>query len=273
MPAVLLIAMPWEFGPSIQLGVLHGLLARHGVDVASRSLFVDAMVHFTRATPGPGPRVRWTDYIQIASRHFDAGVGDWIFAVPPFHDTTARDAEYLDLLRRRGVPADMIDKAVRMKRAVPAYLEQCVDDVLRAEPRVVGFTTTFSQNVPSLVLARMLKERRPELVTLFGGANCDGPMGAALHREFPWIDVVVRGEAERVLPPLVAELVAGERSPPRPTPPSRWPRSPRRSTTSSSSASIASPSSARTTARTSSCRSRARAAAGGARSHSARSAA
>src|SRR5262245_58562366 len=99
-PAVLLIAMPWEHGPSIQLGVLHALLERNGVAVASRSLFVDAMMHFTRATPGPGPRVRFTDYIQIASRHFDVGLGDWIFAVPPFADDT-RDVEYLELLRTK----------------------------------------------------------------------------------------------------------------------------------------------------------------------------
>jgi ribosomal peptide maturation radical SAM protein 1 len=51
---------------------------------------------------------------------------------------------------------------------------------------------------------------------MFGGANCEGPMGAALHREFPWVDVVVRGEAERVLPPLVDELLAGKTPAPRP---------------------------------------------------------
>jgi ribosomal peptide maturation radical SAM protein 1 len=201
--------MPWEFGPSIQLGVLHGLLERHGIAVASRSLFVDAIVHFTRTA-----RVRWADYIHIASRYFEVGLGDWIFAVPPFLDD-ARDGEYFELLRRKDVPGEMIDKAVRMKRVVPGFLDRCVDQVLDTAPAVVGFTTTFSQSVPSLVLARLLKERRPDLITVFGGANCDGPMGAALHREFPWIDVVVRGEAERVLPPLIEELLAGRSPTPR----------------------------------------------------------
>jgi ribosomal peptide maturation radical SAM protein 1 len=51
---------------------------------------------------------------------------------------------------------------------------------------------------------------------VFGGGNCDGPMGAALHRVFPWIDVVVRGEAERILPDLVRDLLVGGEIRPRP---------------------------------------------------------
>jgi ribosomal peptide maturation radical SAM protein 1 len=59
------------------------------------------------------------------------------------------------------------------------------------------------------VLARLLKARAPGVRVLFGGANCEGPMGTALHRAFSWLDAVVRGEAERVLPGLVRDLLAG----------------------------------------------------------------
>ena len=41
-------------------------------------------------------------------------------------------------------------------------------------------------------------------------------MGAALHRAFPVIDVVVRGEGERVLPDLARELLARRPVSPRP---------------------------------------------------------
>jgi ribosomal peptide maturation radical SAM protein 1 len=43
---------------------------------------------------------------------------------------------------------------------------------------------------------------------IFGGSNCDGPMGEALHRSFPWVDTVVRGEGERVLPEVVRDVFA-----------------------------------------------------------------
>src|SRR5262249_48939581 len=144
-------------------------------------------------------------------------LGNWIFAVPPFRENTVeRDDEYLAYVRREGVPKADVAKAVLMRELVPAFLERCADEILASAPRVVGFTTAFSQNVPSLVLARLLKARDPALVVVFGGANCDGPMGVALHRAFSWIDVVVRGEAERILPALAREILAGQ--PVRPQP-------------------------------------------------------
>ena len=41
-------------------------------------------------------------------------------------------------------------------------------------------------------------------------------MGEALHRSFPWVDVVVRGEAERTAPEVMRDLLAGEPLRPQP---------------------------------------------------------
>jgi ribosomal peptide maturation radical SAM protein 1 len=68
-----------------------------------------------------------------------------------------------------------------------------------------------------LALATELRERLGDSVRIvFGGANCQGPMGAALHRAYPVIDVVVRGEGEEVLPDLALDLLAGRPVRPRP---------------------------------------------------------
>jgi len=47
-------------------------------------------------------------------------------------------------------------------------------------------------------------------VTMMGGCNLDGPQGAAIHRIFPQIDYVVRGEGERAFPALLRALRDGE---------------------------------------------------------------
>jgi ribosomal peptide maturation radical SAM protein 1 len=60
--------------------------------------------------------------------------------------------------------------------------------------------------VPSLAVAKRLKRRRPETQVLFGGGNCDGEMGVALHREFPFVDLVLRGEADETFPALLDAL-------------------------------------------------------------------
>jgi ribosomal peptide maturation radical SAM protein 1 len=219
-PSVLLLAMPWQWlsTPSIQLGLLHSVLERAEIRSEVRTLALDFMEHCRAETAALPEAERLTprDYSAVATEYECMGLGDWIFAVPPFRDDPESDARYLSGLRTRGVPEPAIAKAVTMRRLVPAFLARAADEVLAAGPRVVGFTTTFGQNVPSLVLARILAGRDPSLAIVFGGTNCDGPMGAALHRAFPWVDVVVRGEAERILPELMSDLVAGRPIRPRP---------------------------------------------------------
>lgn len=210
---VLLVSMPWEtlLKPSIQLGTLQAVLDRAGI--ASRACYFKLafMEHCASATAHrpEGERLRLADYEMVAIRCYHIGLGDWIFAVPPFREDSGLDEPYLAYVRGEGLPEEDLAKAIAMRALVPAFLESCAQQILDAAPRVVGFTSVFTQNVPSLVLAKLLKARDPSLAIVFGGANCDGPMGAALHRLFPWVDVVVRGEAERVLPSLMRQLCDG----------------------------------------------------------------
>jgi ribosomal peptide maturation radical SAM protein 1 len=216
----MLISMPWQVLqlPSIQLGTLQPLLEEAGIRTEVRSFKLDFMEHCRVATRGqpPARRIGLADYEAMAADHYWVGLGEWIFTVPPFREATGQDAAYLDYVRGHGVPERDIDNALAMRALVPAFLEARVDDVLSVGPRIVGFTSTFSQTVPSLVLARMLKAADPSLTIVFGGANCDGPMGAALLRAFSWVDVVVRGEAESIVVELMRDLLAG--GPPRARP-------------------------------------------------------
>jgi ribosomal peptide maturation radical SAM protein 1 len=75
---------------------------------------------------------------------------------------------------------------------------------------VVGFTSTFQQNVASLALARRLKERYPALTVVFGGANMEDEMGPEYVRAFPFLDYAVVGEGDVVFPALLRRLAAGE---------------------------------------------------------------
>ena len=207
---LILVALPW---PSlnrtpIQLGILKPVVERAGFSVGTRSFFLSAIEYFAACTEHlpTEDRVSIGDYNTIIHR-WKVGMGDWIFAVPPYkvYDP-AMDGEYFAFLRDKSVREGFISKIVRMRELVPAFLDQCAADILSESPTAVGFTSTFSQNIPSLVLSKMLKERDPSLHIMFGGANCDGPMGAALHRAFPWVDTVVQGEGEAVLPELMRDI-------------------------------------------------------------------
>jgi len=75
---------------------------------------------------------------------------------------------------------------------------------------IVGFTSTFDQNVASLTMAKLIKDLYPSITIVFGGANYDGEMGLEHLRAWPWIDYVVVGEGEVPFPALVRQLLDGK---------------------------------------------------------------
>jgi ribosomal peptide maturation radical SAM protein 1 len=185
--------------PPIQLGILQQCLAR--ADIRSRAYSLElAFMEYLRAQPEP---LSVEDYQDIALDQFVVQLGDWVFRPP-----SASDDDYLDYIRRDGTPEKVIASAIRMKALVPGFLQAAAAEVLAERPRVVGFSTVFQQNVACLELAKTIKDLDPSLVIVFGGDNCDGVMGAALHKAFPFIDVVCRGEGERVLVELVQDVLA-----------------------------------------------------------------
>lgn len=211
---LVLVSMPWapvHLTP-IQLGILQHVVEREGFRCCSRSFFLAAAAWFDDQTKNLAPEERLTlaDYLDIASNHWRKGLGDWIFAVPPYRENTSEsDERYLAFLKQRQVPDTVIRKSLLMRSVVPSLLEKLAAEVRALHPRAVGFSSVFAQNIPSLVLAKILKEHTPDLQIIFGGSNCDGPMGEVLLRSFPWVDLVIRGEGETVLPEVLRDLCEG----------------------------------------------------------------
>ena len=209
MSRVRLISMPWDQleHPPIQLAILQTVLERDGIDAEVHCLgldFLDHCIALTAEGP-PDERLGVADYDLVVELSRDVGLGDWIFT----ESTEDNDAGYVRWLSEHPVAERDIEIARRFRALVPSFLDRWAETLTAAAPAVVGFTTGADQTAASLALARRLKARRPDVRIVFGGANCQGVMGAALHRAFPWVDAVVRGEGERVLPGLVKDLLAG----------------------------------------------------------------
>jgi ribosomal peptide maturation radical SAM protein 1 len=204
---VLLVWMPWgalKF-PSIQIGILGAILEREQVAVGARTFSLDWMELLHRH------ELSTEVYRAVSHEYRHVGLGDWIFSTPPYRSNSLEsDLEYRALLMEEGGGDNaLFEQALRMRSLVPSFLEACLEEILASGARVVGFSVLFSQTVACLALARLLKERAPHVKIVFGGAQCDGTMGSALFKANPWLDVVVRGEAEHLVVPLMRELVAG----------------------------------------------------------------
>jgi hypothetical protein len=195
--------------PPIQLGILQQALSHAGIPCSTHSLELAFMEHIRAETAGDVEPMTIEDYQDVAHKDYVVQLGDWIFKVQPYADPSPADDEYLAYIRSEGSKEKAIANAVRMKALVPDFLQAAAREILGMRPRIVGFSTVFQQNVASLVLAKILKTTDPSLIIVFGGDNCDGVMGAALHEAFPWVDVVVRGEGERILVELAKDVIAG----------------------------------------------------------------
>ncbi|MFB2982171.1 RiPP maturation radical SAM C-methyltransferase [Microseira sp. BLCC-F43] len=89
----------------------------------------------------------------------------------------------------------------------PAFVDRVAQAILAQKPRIVSCTSTFGQHVASLALLRRIRELAPEVITLIGGANCEGVMGLATKRAFDWVDFVFSGEGDTLFYDLCRKLL------------------------------------------------------------------
>jgi ribosomal peptide maturation radical SAM protein 1 len=202
---VALVNMPFAGAerPSIQCGLLKAVLARagHSVDVFYLNLELATEL---------GEDV----YRRLADLRGDHLLGEWLFSVAAFgprdDEQAYREAhpslqEVCEQLHRS------FEELCRLRNeTLPALVERWAAASDWGAYAVVGFTSTFEQNVAALALARRVKQRHPAVVTVFGGANFDGDMGPEYVRAFPWIDYAVVGEGDEALPKLLGHLARGE---------------------------------------------------------------
>ena len=153
-----------------------------------------------------GGAIGSTDYRRIVDGYYVA-TGEWIFSPALYGFEEPVGSAFHTAATGSG--ADLA-AAVEMYRLSSGFVADLADELVAGGYDLVGMTSTFDQNMPSLALARALKERAPHVVTVMGGANCDDVQGGALHRNFPFLDYVVRGEGELVFPTLLRLLARTE---------------------------------------------------------------
>jgi ribosomal peptide maturation radical SAM protein 1 len=201
-----LVSMPFmgPDRPSIQLGLLKAIGEQHGFAVRTLHANLDFAARIG------------VDYYRALAEARGPLVGDWLFSVAAFGaeapdpdglllDECAGELSYLP-----GTWQEARDRLLRTRdNDVPAFLDSLVGSYPWQEVDVVGFSCTFQQNTASFALARRLKQRFGHLVTVFGGANFDGEMGAELVRSIECIDFAVTGEADVSFPLLLRALASG----------------------------------------------------------------
>lgn len=200
---VLLVNMP--FGgvdrPPVGISTLAAALARRDLECDVRYF------NFTLAEWLGPEAYQWMS--DRASHMVFAG--EWVFARELWGDLLPPEHEYIEHIQRDlRVDAGTVQMILQMRGYIRPFLDYCLYNVRWDDYGIVGFTSTFEQNLASLALAHALKSRYPHITIVMGGANCEGSMGAALHRCFPCLDFVFTGQSDTTFPEFVSRMFRGE---------------------------------------------------------------
>ena len=203
---VLLASMPFSslHYPSIGLSLLKPALRRIGIDCDIRYFSLDFADRV-----GAGVYDTVTD-----ERCYQALIGEWVFAGAANGEGGSEAAvRYLSDSFAKSYPelysAERLMAFLAARENASAFIDDCLGAVEWAGYDVVGFTSSFQQNMASIALARRIKERSPETAIVFGGANCRGEMGIELLSRYAFIDAVCLDEGDRVFPEFVDRRRSG----------------------------------------------------------------
>jgi ribosomal peptide maturation radical SAM protein 1 len=199
---VLLLSMPYGAleRPSLGLSLLKPCLTRCNIECD--------LVYFTFTF---AEYIGYEEYRWITSElPYTAFAGDWTFAPSLYGEMRAYDAAYIMNILKGiwNFDDNTVLRLQNIRDFVPHFMSHCIEAIDWGQYAMVGFTSTFEQNIASLALAQHIKHLYPDMYIVFGGANWEAEMGLELHRKFPFVDVSFSGQAEESFPKLIQQLFA-----------------------------------------------------------------
>ncbi|MCP4220869.1 MAG: RiPP maturation radical SAM protein 1, partial [bacterium] len=212
---VCLVAVPYFSlrKPSIALGLLKSSLTRASIT----SEVIYSNLKFAEA-------VGFDIYNFIDSLSFEDLLGEWIFSEKAFSAELLSQykidsGRYLKLAEQvigsdygRATINNILngktfaDYFYNLRRHASRFIDREAERILAKNPRIVGCSSTFQEHCASLALLRRIKQLAPHVITILGGGNCEDTLGMVTHKRFLWVDYVVSGEAETLLPELCGKI-------------------------------------------------------------------
>ena len=101
------------------------------------------------------------------------------------------------ILRERGMEVSVLDQPAK-----GLTVEETVKWVRKEDPDVLGFSTFASSGRTAALISNEVKKRNPNITTVFGGYYATFNAERIL-REYPFVDIIVRGEGENTVVDLV----------------------------------------------------------------------
>jgi ribosomal peptide maturation radical SAM protein 1 len=147
-----------------------------------------------------------------AALPFTSLAGEWVFAEALYGASAPTGFVEHILEQTWRLPQDDLELVSEARAKAVSFICDLADSLPWSDYDLVGFTSSFMQNLSALSLARRVRELHPALPIVFGGHNWAGTVGVELHRWFPFVDVAFLGEADESFPRFIRGLRSGRQS-------------------------------------------------------------
>jgi ribosomal peptide maturation radical SAM protein 1 len=149
---------------------------------------------------------RGTD--QIGERFFASAA----YNLPPFGSDGFIDSDRTELFVSKCCEKNSNFNILEIKvqeRKAAIWADAVANLISVHDFKVVGCSTTFEQTASSIALLNRVKQLRPDIVTIIGGANCEGIMAKGILSLSNSVDYIFSGECEVTFPDFLAKVREG----------------------------------------------------------------
>jgi len=191
--SVLLVAMPFAgiTIPSIQLPVLEGYCRERGITIETRHLYLKAAELYGLQ-----------NYHYLIYPPNDSYTAQIVFSryVFPDHWKNNKD-KFEEFFHQHSVQNSDVPQFSFNEYAhrTDVFLKWILDHIDWRFFDIIGFTLNYGQLLPSLALAKKIKEITPEKKIVFGGSRTADTLGRNVLNAFEYVDFIVSGEGENAL--------------------------------------------------------------------------
>jgi len=192
--SVLLLSMPFAgiAIPSIQLPVLAGYLEERGITVHTKHPYLQAASIY-------GAQI----YNALISPPNDSYTAQLGFSRPLFPEHWEKTQDVFRTYYEQHIAHN---EPLRTQYSFETFVQQTekiYQEILHhidwGHYDLIGFTLNYGQLVPSLAIAKAVKERFPDKHIILGGSRTMEMLGVNILKAFPFVDFAVSGEGEEAL--------------------------------------------------------------------------
>ena len=191
---ILLISMPFAGTviPSIQLAILESYIKELNVDITSKHLYLMSAGFYGLK-----------NYNFLINRPGESYTAQMVYSKYVFPDHWKKNEnlfkDYFNGILSKSKEFKQSFSFEEYVEKTDCFYNWVLDNINWKDYDLIGFSLNFGQLLPSLAIAKKIKELFPDKKIVFGGSRTVYDLGKRILKFFDYIDYIVSGDGEDAL--------------------------------------------------------------------------